>query len=338
MIPKPQRPPPRWWGPHLSPLAVALCRPWRSWWLRRQRVLHVEVRDVDHVRRALGQSVLLTPNHPGSADPGVLYHVADQLQVPFYFMAGWEMFARSNCVVQRMLQRHGVFSVNRDGTDLKAVRTAVAILRSAQYPLVIFPEGEVYHVNDRVTPFRYGAATIAITAARRCASKVLIVPTALKYHYLEDPTDGLLEIMRNLESRIYWRPRPDLPLAQRIYRFAEGALAIKELEYLGRTCAGALPDRVRALSDFILRRLEKTVRDQIRWTLPARTCEGSATNRSSIDCPICQKPVTSEQDAWTIWTTFFSSLSCSAIRVTMSPSVPRLNVSRRRSINSRKMR
>jgi hypothetical protein len=185
-----------------------------------------------------------------------MYHVADQLGCPFFFMAAWELFGRSNFVVRRALQNHGVFSVDRDGVDLRAFRQAVKILAVGRYPLVIFPEGEVYHVNDRVTPFRYGAAMVAISAARRIGGMVSVVPCAIKYHYLADPTPVLLEIMDELESRIYWRPRPDLALAERIYRFAEAALAIKEIEYLGRTCTGPLAERVAALSDLILRRLE----------------------------------------------------------------------------------
>jgi 1-acyl-sn-glycerol-3-phosphate acyltransferase len=140
--------------------------------------------------------------------------------------------------------------------DLRAFRQAVDILVAGKYPLVIFPEGEVYHINDRVTPFRYGAAAIAISAARRIGGPVNVIPTALKYHYLGDPIPALKETMDRLESCIHWRPKRSMPLAERIYRFAEGALAIKELEYVGRTSAGPLPERVVALRDYILQQLE----------------------------------------------------------------------------------
>ena len=62
--------------------------------------------------------------------------------------------------------------------------------------------------------------------------------------------------MDELERQILWRPRPG-PLSQRIYRFAEGTLALKELEYLGETRAGPLPGRIKALSETILSRLEE---------------------------------------------------------------------------------
>jgi hypothetical protein len=61
--------------------------------------------------------------------------------------------------------------------------------------------------------------------------------------------------MGRLEESLFWRPRPDLPLQQRIYRVGEGILALKELEYLGHTRKGSIPERVRSLSDDILKPL-----------------------------------------------------------------------------------
>jgi len=62
--------------------------------------------------------------------------------------------------------------------------------------------------------------------------------------------------MDDLERAIFWRPRPDLALAERIYRFAEGALALKEIEFLGHTCSGPLPRRVADLAEHVLNAIE----------------------------------------------------------------------------------
>jgi 1-acyl-sn-glycerol-3-phosphate acyltransferase len=220
--------------------------------------MDVEQRKLEHLRTAIssGQGVLVTPNHSGHADAYIMYDVADELRMPFYFMTAWQVFQEQSLLGQRMLQHHGCFSIDREGTDLRAFRQATEVLEKAQNPLVIFPEGEVYHLNDQITPFRAGAAATAISAARRAKKPVLCVPCGIKYEYLEDPTDNLLELMDRLEQEIFWRPRRDLPLHQRIYRFAEGAMALKELEYLGRTSSGELPDRINALADNILNKLE----------------------------------------------------------------------------------
>jgi hypothetical protein len=62
--------------------------------------------------------------------------------------------------------------------------------------------------------------------------------------------------MTRLEEGIHWRPRPDLPLHERVYRFAEGMLALKELEHLGRPEQGPVHERVKKLADAVLARLE----------------------------------------------------------------------------------
>jgi hypothetical protein len=171
-------------------------------------------------------------------------------------MTAWQVFFVRSKIGQLILRWHGCFSVDREATDLRAFREAVAVLESRPQPLVVFPEGEVYHCNARVRPFREGAAAIALSAAKRGKRPVVCVPCALWYEYLEDPTEELLAVMDELEREVLWRPRTDLPLRERIYRFAEVSLVIKELEFLGRAGNGPLPDRIPALAHQILHRIE----------------------------------------------------------------------------------
>ena len=272
-----QQIPPRWWAPKLSPFWLRVWRPLRKRrQYREQKLMRVDLRGLEHVRDALkaGQGVLITPNHSGHADAHIMYAAADELGVPLYFMTAWQVFFQRGRIGQRILQHHGCFSVDREGTDLKAFRQATDILQDSPNPLVIFPEGEVYHVNERVTPFREGAAAIALTAARRASRAVVCIPCGIKYQYLDDPTDKLLALMDQLELQIFWRPRPDLPLPERIYRFAEGAMALKEVEHLGRTSEGPLTERTDALARHILGLLEgRHDTDGTRKTIPERVKE-----------------------------------------------------------------
>ena len=169
-------PPPRWWPPALKPRIVRLLRPLRRRQrIREQKLVEVEVHGAERVRRPLadGHGVLMTPNHPSHADAYSMYEVSDHVGRPFYFMATWHLFDSRNLVGRRALQWHGVFSVDREGTDLQAFKQAVKIVRDRPCPLVIFPEGEVYHCNDRVTPFREGAAVVALSAAKRAKRPVV---------------------------------------------------------------------------------------------------------------------------------------------------------------------
>jgi hypothetical protein len=227
---------------------------------RWQHGLHaIEIRGLENLRQAVnrGDGVLITPNHVTYPDPFLLYEAADQLSRPFYFMVAWQVFGTSSRLKRFVLQSYGCFTVNREGTDLRAFREAVDLLRHRPHPLVIFPEGEMYHLNDRVTPFHEGAAAIGLAAAKHGDRPIVFVPCALKYFYRSDPTPHLKELLDQMERRLFWRPRTDSSMEQRIYRLAEGALALKELEYMGRTAAGSLSERTQGLADAILHLVEE---------------------------------------------------------------------------------
>ena len=273
MFPKPLRAENKTWTPKLDAAWVRTLKPIRRWNQRREhRVVDMEVHGMEHLQNAIDSEcgLLIAPNHPGSADPFVLLHAADRVDRPFYFMAAWQLFADSGPIRRHVLQRHGVFSVDREGADLTAFRQSVDILKTSENPLVIFPEGEVYHVNDRVTPFREGPAAIALSAAKKAKRPVCILPAAMKYYYVNDPTPALEAIMDELEARMYWPSRRNLPLAERIYRFAEGPLALKELQYLGRANSGPLPQRVANLRERILHRHETTFEIRAVGSTPER--------------------------------------------------------------------
>jgi 1-acyl-sn-glycerol-3-phosphate acyltransferase len=256
---QPYQTPPRWWSPLLS-------RGWFRFWrglrerirVKYHRLMAVEIQGLENLQQCLAEKkgILIAPNHSCHADPTVLYWVADQLKTPFYFMATWQIFMRASWIRLMVLRHHGCFSVDRDGTDIRAFRQAVDILKDRPHPLVIFPEGEIYHINKRVTPFLDGPSAIAHTAAKHTDRPVVCIPCGIRYQYITSPLDELLDLMDRLERQLLWRPKRSLILRKRIYQFAEAVLGLKEKEYLGNTQTGTLPERIHALAEFILRNLE----------------------------------------------------------------------------------
>ncbi len=251
--------PPRWWEPKLTAWFVRASR----WHRRRQlekhqRIIRVETRGQEHVQRAVsaGAGVLITPNHSAHYDSNALYVAADSFDQPLYFMTAWQVFAMSSAWERWAMQRLGCFSIDRESNDRQAYRQAMEILRTAAHPLVVFPEGDIYHVTDRVTPFREGAAAVALAAARRATRPVLVIPCGIKFWYVEDPTDKLAQLMQQLEQRLLLSPQPKLPLRDRILRFAEALLALKEIDYLGANQSGGLRDRIGQLAESILSQME----------------------------------------------------------------------------------
>ncbi len=266
--------PPRWWEPRLSPRWVKFTRKYRWKKLRRsQRLMKIETTGLEHVQQAVAanQGVLITPNHSAHYDSAALYVALDRIDQPVYFMTAWQAFAMSSRFERWFMQKVGCFSIDRESTDRQAMKQAVQVLQSERHPLVIFPEGDIYHTTDFVTPFREGAAAIALLAAKRGERPVVVVPCGIKFWYLDDPTEQLLQVMQKLEQRLYLRTQADQPLPVRIHRLAEAALALKELDHLGRTREGRIRDRILLLSDAVLSKLEERHKiSKIGGTAPER--------------------------------------------------------------------
>ncbi len=199
---------------------------------------------------------MITPNHAAHYDSAALYLAADEFNTALYYMTAWQVFGMASRVDQFLMQRMGCFSIDRESTDRKAYRQAVDVLQSSASPLVVFPEGDIYHVTDRVTPFREGAAAVAITAARKSRRPVVTIPCGIKFWYLDDPIPSLHRLMTQLDERLVLRPQPGSPLVARIYRFAEALLSLKEIEFVGTSQSGELAHRIRQLADFILSNME----------------------------------------------------------------------------------
>lgn len=251
--------PPRWWSPWLRPRVMRLLRRARIRRVRRRdRLVDVEARGLENLRQLIdrGHGIMVVSKHVGHVDAYIYLAAGDQLGVPFYYMAGWQVFALLRPLQRLVLRMHGCFSVDREGTDLRAFRQAVDILQNYRNPLVMFPEGEIYHNNDWVAPLRAGTATIALSAAKRAKRPISCIPAAIRYEYIQDPTPELLKVMARLEERFCWQPRPELPLGERIVRFADALITLRELEYLGSIRTGALSQRIERLAEAVVAQVE----------------------------------------------------------------------------------
>ena len=269
--------PPQSWESRMTPWFA------RAWFpiIRREMrnkadIQRVDIHGLEQLRTAVesGAGILVTPNHSFHYDSYVLGHAAHEVARPFHVMAAWQVFQAATPFQRFLMQRSGVFSIDRESADLGAFKRAVEILRSHSCPLVIFPEGDIYHTNDRVSPFREGAAAIALSAAKRSGRPTVIIPAAIKCRYVTDPTPGLLDLMSRLEQSLHWRPHTHLPLPERIYRFAEGLLALKELEYLGHHQSGTVQSRTTALIGHLIDEQEaRHGIEQRTGTVPERVKE-----------------------------------------------------------------
>jgi 1-acyl-sn-glycerol-3-phosphate acyltransferase len=246
---------------------MAALAPLRWWYVRRYyRVTELEIQGLDQIRQRVGpeDGLLLAPNHCHPADPQVMMKVVQQAGKDSYFMATQEAFRLHRGLDGWILQRHGVFSVDRESMDRQAIRQAVELLTTGQV-LVVFPEGEIYRLNDRLSPLLDGVAFMALSAQRELEKtpgekRVWIVPTFIRYSLLDDIRQRLEADVSKLEKRFFLQSQPTAPLHERIIRLGEVALTIKEKEKLGASGEkeGDLAARLTRLRNNLLEKWEKT--------------------------------------------------------------------------------
>lgn len=220
----------------------------------------VTVRGADRLARLVhdGQSVLVAPNHADHADPSLLIEVGRRHGLAFHFMAARESFERG-WFRRFVLQRAGAFSVDREGADLAAVRAAMTILRECRHPLVIFPEGEIYHHHEELDLLNDGVATILLRAAEKLPNgrRSYVVPTVIRIAHDTGVTETFSSRLDALERRITWKPQRSLDVVDRIYRLGGALVSIKEAEYMGNSRFGPLIERIHALQRYLVQSAEQ---------------------------------------------------------------------------------
>jgi 1-acyl-sn-glycerol-3-phosphate acyltransferase len=145
-----------------------------------------------------GDRLLFAINHPSHSDPQALTEIQRRLGVDSCFMAAYDVFLRGRLCAWSM-QKMGNFSIDREGSDRKAMAAAIKVLAEGKTGLNIFPEGNVYLTNDRATPFLDGAAFIALKAqAAAEGAAVKIIPVSLKFTHLTTPRVTITERMLRL--------------------------------------------------------------------------------------------------------------------------------------------
>ena len=198
-------------------------------------VIDHECRNLDRLRESIsaGHGIMLTPNHPRTADPISIYHLCRETPVSLYTMASWHLF-NQGWFTTFMIRLMGGFSVNREGLDKTAVDYAINVLVEAKRPLLIFPAGATSRTNDRLMALMEGPAFIARTAAKRRAKqggKVVVHPIGIKYLYQGDIEKACDDVLIGIERQLSWTPDPKVPLIERIIKVGNALLTLKELQY-----------------------------------------------------------------------------------------------------------
>jgi 1-acyl-sn-glycerol-3-phosphate acyltransferase len=177
--------------------------------------LSLEGRDLD-VMRSLpaGAGNILASNHADETDMKLCLELSRRCRRRFLFMTNREAFDEDFGIAGWWLQRLGSFSVERGGHNEVAKRYAMDVVKRAREVLVVFPEGEIYYLNDLVQPFKSGAVEIgmqSVVETRRVQPDWTgyLVPMTIKYRYRQPIRPVLERRTRLMEQRLFRRTPAD---------------------------------------------------------------------------------------------------------------------------------
>ncbi|MDL2220141.1 1-acyl-sn-glycerol-3-phosphate acyltransferase [Eubacteriales bacterium OttesenSCG-928-N14] len=137
-------------------------------WLLRPIFMWVKCDDKSPLNRQ--GAFIVCCNHVHALDP---LSVADICPRKISFMAKQELFR--NRLIAWFLTRLNAFPVDRQGSDIGAIKTALRRIKDG-WALGIFPEG-TRAKTDEMLPFHSGAALLALR------TNVPVIPCAIDKHY-----------------------------------------------------------------------------------------------------------------------------------------------------------
>ncbi len=97
----------------------------------------------------------------------------------------------------------------------------------------------------------------------------MLHPVAIKYFLLSDLHDAVDATLARMEQRLTWPDGSGMPVMDRIARVGRAVLALKEIQYFGRSRQGATHERCEELIERLLTPLEE------RWLGSTRANDGT---------------------------------------------------------------
>lgn len=170
--------------------------------------LHISDDDLDILKGLPpGAGVILIPNHADETDPRICLELSRRTGKRFISMCNREAFDEIYGLAGWALQRLGHFSVERGAHDTHAKEFAIETVQKGEEVLVIFPEGEIFYLNEVVQAFHSGAVEICMQAIvdkrqRDPNFTAFLVPMAIKYHYTVPIENLLLTRIEKMEARL----------------------------------------------------------------------------------------------------------------------------------------
>lgn len=223
--------------------------------LSRDIELRIEEESLENWRAVPpGSGLFVAVKHAHYTDHFSIAEIARRLHIRCYFISIPESFREFFGLGGAFIRALGAFPIERGGENFHAARFIVNALRKGEKPLVIFPEGELYFLNDVVTPLKPGLALFALEGAK--ARSTYILPIGLKYLYPFDAKPLLLRKLSYCEKKVYGTSFSGEVLP-RLLALSETVLASAEKKFGVNTEGKTVEERFLSLSKKLLEQMER---------------------------------------------------------------------------------
>lgn len=254
-------------SPLLHATASALL-PWLAPIFGKGHSVSVPAADLDRLRALKGRRALLCPNHPSESDPIALFWLGKLVGERFNYVATRETF---DTLRGKLVNWLGAYSVIRGFPDRESLRMTRRLLTELNRKVVIFPEGNIYEMNDRMLEFQTGVVQIGFWALDDLKKggeqpELPLVPIALRYRCLADPTRAIERSLAELEAAMQLPPPGPLGLSNydRLMRLGGEVLnRIEREEQVTPSPDADLDERIDNARGRILRRVAAVIGEEI---------------------------------------------------------------------------
>lgn len=146
-------------------------------------------------------------NHADRHDPIVVVALAKEINEKVFCLAAREVFDWNHGFLGWLLQKFGVYSVNRGIADVESIRTTKEILRKTDSKLIVFPEAEITGDDNTVHSINNGLVHIILDTQEdldesKDADSVWVLPTGVHYSLQTSFETSVEPILKKIERHL----------------------------------------------------------------------------------------------------------------------------------------
>ncbi len=167
-----------------------------------------EIEGIDNWRSIPNDTgLIIAVKHAHYSDEYVIYEIAHRIGVKCFYVSAPEVFEGYLGMQRFFVRSFGGFPVERGGKNIQAARFTIETLKKGKVPIVLFPEGELFFLNDYVTPLKQGTALFALEGAKARTlegkpNTLFFLPIGLKYLYEKDINPLIKKNLAFLEKKL----------------------------------------------------------------------------------------------------------------------------------------